>query len=57
MEEVTHRVHEDHPGNAPTQREIQPFRPQLEVKTLLIGVGGDTSPPLRKSLRIAVSAS
>jgi hypothetical protein len=57
VEEVAHRVHEDHPRPAPAQRLLQPRRPEPQVEALFIRVAGDTAEALREGLGVAVRAA
>jgi hypothetical protein len=57
MEEVAHRVHEDHPRARPLQRLLQPLRPQLQLKPLLVRMPWDAAPALGERLCIAMSAA
>jgi hypothetical protein len=57
MEEVAHRVHEDHSWARPLQRLLQPLWPQLECKALLVGVPWDAAPALGERLGVTVRAA
>src|ERR1700684_1604514 len=56
VEEVAHRVDEDHPRTRPLQWLLQPLRPELELKALLVGVSRDAPPALGECLGVAVRA-
>ena len=57
VEQVAHRVHEDHPRPLPTQRLVEPFRPEPKVESLLVGVTRDTAPSLGECFGVAVGAA
>jgi hypothetical protein len=57
VEQVAHRVDEDHPWSLPTQRMLKPIRPQLEREALLIGMTRHPNKTLCERLRIAMRAS
>jgi hypothetical protein len=56
MEEVAHRGDEDHPRARPFQRLLQPLRPQLQLKALLVRMPRDAAPALGERLGVAVRA-
>ena len=57
VEEVAHRIDEDQPRALPTQRLLQPGRPDAKVEPLLVGMAGDPAPALSERLGVAVSAA
>lgn len=57
VEQVAHRVHEDHPRLLPERGLFQPRRPERQVKSLLIGVARNAAPALCKAFSIAVVTS
>ena len=57
VEEVAHRVHEDHPRPAPPQRLPKPMRPEPEIEALLVGVVRYAAPALSERLGVAVGAA
>ena len=57
VEEVAHRVDEDHPRLAPRERQLQPLGPEAQVEALLVGVTGHAAEPLRERLGVAVRAA
>ena len=54
VEEVAHRVHEDHPWLFPGHRLLQPRRPERQVEALFVGVPRNAAPALRETFRVAV---
>ena len=54
MEEVAHRVHEDHARLFPKYGLLQSRRPECQVKTLLVGVSDNPAPALCEALGVAV---
>jgi hypothetical protein len=57
VEEVAHRVDEDHSRPRPLQWLLQPLRPELQREALLVGVSRDPAPALGERLRVAVRAA
>ena len=57
VEQVAHRVHEDHPRPAPAQRLLEPLGPQPQVEALLVGVARHAAPALGERLGVAVRAA
>src|SRR5579864_5717917 len=57
VEEIAHRIDEDHLWFAPPQRLIQPLWTKLEVEAIFKGVSGDPAEPLREALGVAVIAA
>ena len=51
MEEVAHRVDEDHPRSRPLQRLLQTLRPELQRKPLLVGVPWRSPASARRTSR------
>jgi hypothetical protein len=54
MEEIAHRIDEDHSRPLPRQRLFKAFWPQSEVKTRLKQMTRYVTETLRKSLSVAV---
>jgi hypothetical protein len=57
VEEVAHRIDEDHSRPFPTRRNLEPFRPKPQIETLLVRMAGNVSPPFGEGLRVAVRAA
>src|SRR4051812_1246604 len=57
MEQVAHRVHEDHSRLGPAQRIRELLRDQPNIETLLEWMSLHAPEPLGESLRIAVLAA
>ena len=57
VEEVAHRVHENHPRLLPKHRLPQPRRPKRQIEALLIGVPRNAAPTFCEALGIAIVAS
>src|SRR5690606_24059856 len=57
MEEVAHRVHEDHPATLPADRLVQALWSQGQVEARLKRVARHTAKPLREAFRVAVVAA
>src|ERR1700722_4471745 len=57
VEEITHRVHEDHPWTRPSHRLLQTLRPEAQVEPLLVRVAWNPAPSLGKRLGIAVGTA
>jgi len=57
VEEVAHRVDEDHPRARPLQRLLQSLWPELQRKTLLVRMPRDATPALGERLCITVRAA
>ena len=56
MEQVAHRIDEDHTWFLPPRWLRETRRPQAQVEPLLVGVALDSTPPLGEPLRVAVVA-
>ena len=56
MEQVAHRIDEDHAWLLPPRWLRETRRPQAKVEPLLVGVALDSAPPLGEPLRVAVVA-
>src|SRR6266404_4198441 len=56
VEEIAHRIDEDHLRFAPPQRLLQPLGTKLEVKAIFEGMSRDPAEPLREALGVAVIA-
>jgi hypothetical protein len=50
VEEIAHRVDEDHLGVAPAKRLFQPFGPELKVKAVFKGVAWHPAETFREAL-------
>src|ERR1019366_1457032 len=57
VEQIAHRVDEDHPRSTPTQRLFKALRPDTQVETLLVGMTRYATPELCKRLCVAVRAA
>src|SRR5262249_11267517 len=57
MEEIAHRVHEDHARPPPAERLLESAWPELKVEALLVRVARNTTPALGKGLGVTVSAA
>ena len=57
VEEVAHRVDEDHPRPPPAERLLEPLGPEPEVEALLVGVARHAAEPLGERLGVAVGAA
>ena len=54
LKQVTHGVHKDHFGLRPSERIIELFWHETNIKSLFVGVTGNATKAFRKSLSIAV---
>src|SRR5688572_21396860 len=57
VEEVAHRVHENHPGRPPAERLNELFRNKPKVKTLFVRMSRYAAKTLRERLGIAMRTS
>src|SRR5947207_10992271 len=57
VEEIAHRVDEDHPRALPLQWVAESARPQAKVEALLVRVPLDPAPALSERLGVAVRAA
>lgn len=57
MEEIAHRVYENHPSTAPAQWLIQALGPEGQVKPVFEGMARHSTEPLGEARGIAVIAS
>ncbi len=57
VEEVAHRVHENHPRLLPKHWLPQPRRPKRQIEALLIGVPRNAAPTFCETLGLAIVAS
>ena len=57
VEEITHRVYEDHARRTPAERLLDPLRPERQVETTFERMSGCPPEPLRETLCVAVVTS
>src|SRR6266545_4569027 len=57
VEEVAHRVYEDHSGSSPLERGLQPLRPEPQIEPLFVGMSGYSPPSLGEGFRVAMFAA
>src|SRR5690606_39891241 len=54
VEEIAHRIHEDHAWLLPDKRLLEPRRPEPQTETLLVWMAGNTAPSLGEALGITI---
>jgi len=57
MEQIAHRVDEDHSRATPAQRLHEPLRPEAKIKALFVRVSRYASPAFSEGLGVAVCAA
>ena len=57
VEEVTHRIDEDHPWPLPAERLPNALGAQCEIKAIFKGMPGDPAPAFSKALGVTIVAA